>query len=223
VVIIVRKRYPYIFTGWFWYAITIAPVTGIVQIGMFGSLLTSDRYTYLPFIGIAMMVSWGIPQLFKSNYLRKRILFPASIAALAVLAFLTWQQCSYWKNSFELANHDLQVTAYNKIAHALAHNLRGRAYFELEQYQRAAEDFNEVVRLIPQCAECYFNRANAYNGMGQLSLAVEDYNDAIRLMPSFTHAYYFRGIAYKKLGMNQHAVDDYNQATRLGLLNRPQQ
>lgn len=222
-VITARKRFPCLFTGWFWYSITIAPVTGIIQIGMFGSLLTSDRYTYLPFIGIAIMVSWGIPQLFKNNYIRKRILFPASIATLAVLAFLTWQQCSYWRNSFELANHDLQITPHNKIAHALAHNLRGRAYFELEQYQQACEDFNDVVHLIPQCAECYFNRANAYNGLGRLSLAIEDYNEAIRLMPNFVHAYYFRGIAYKKLGMNQHVLEDYNQAVRLGLLQRPQQ
>ncbi len=218
-----RKRFPCLFTGWLWYAITIAPVTGIIQIGMFGSLLTSDRYTYLPFIGIAIMASWGIPQLFKNNNIRKRILFPASIAALAVLAFLTWQQCSYWKNSFELANHDLQVTSHNKIAHALAHNLRGRAYFELERYQQALEDFNEVVKLIPDCAECYFNRANAYNGLGQLSNAIEGYNEAIRLLPNFVHAYYFRGIAYKKLGMNQQALKDYNQAVRFGLLQHPQQ
>jgi len=190
---------------------------------MFGSLLTSDRYTYLPSIGIAIMVSWGIPLLFKNDLARKTILFPTGVITIAVLAVLTWHQCSYWKNSFELADHYLKVTLDNRTAHALAHNLRGRAYFEMEYYQQAAEDFNKVVRLIPQCAECYFNRANAYNGMGQLSRAVEDYNEAIRLMPNFAHAYYFRGIAYKKLGLNQHAVDDYNQAVRLGLLNHPQQ
>lgn len=223
IVIAARKGFPYLFTGWFWYAITIVPVTGIIQIGMFGSLLTSDRYTYLPSIGIAVMVSWGIPLLFKSNNIRKTILFPAGLVTLVALAVLTWQQCGYWRTSFTLANYNLQVTQNNNTAHALAHNLRGRAYFELEQYQQATEDFSEVVRLIPDCAECYYNRANACNGLGRLSRAIEDYNEAIRLMPNFVHAYYFRGIAYKKLGMNQKALEDDNMATRLGLLQRPPQ
>jgi hypothetical protein len=223
VVTATRKRCSYFFVGWLWYIITIAPVIGIIQIGMFGSLLISDHYTYLPSIGIAVMVSWGIPLFFKNDYTRKRILFPASIATVAVLAFLTWQQCSHWRNSFELSDYYLHVTPNNNTAHALAHHIRGVSYFEIEQYQQASKDFNEVVRLIPQCAECYFNRANAYNGLGRLSLAIEDYNEAIRLMPNFTHAYYFRSIAYKKLGMNQQAIEDYNYAVRLGLLQRPQQ
>jgi tetratricopeptide (TPR) repeat protein len=222
-VIVARKRFLYLFVGWLWYAITIVPVIGIIQIGMFGSLLTSDRYTYLPSIGIAIMVSWEIPLLFKNDFTCRTILFPAGIATLAVLAVLTWQQCSYWRNSFELAEYYLQVTPHNKTAHSLAYNLRGRANFEMERYQQALEEFNEVVRLIPKCAECYYNRANAYNGRDQLSHAIEVYYEAIRLMPDFVHAYYFRGIAYKKLGMNRCAIEDYNQATRLELLQRPQQ
>ena len=77
----------------------------------------ADRYTYFPFIGIAIMVAWGIPLLIKREDTRKKILFPAAIAALSIMAVFTWQQCGYWKNSIELFNHALQVTKDNYVAH----------------------------------------------------------------------------------------------------------
>ena len=61
----------------------------------------ADRYHYLPLIGIAVMLAWGIPLLIKREDIRKKILFPAAIAALAIWQFLTWQQCGYWKNSID--------------------------------------------------------------------------------------------------------------------------
>ena len=77
----------------------------------------ADRYTYLPSIGIAVMLAWGIPLLIKNENMRKKILFPAAMAFLAILTFLTWQQCGYWKNSIEIFNHALQVTKDNYLAH----------------------------------------------------------------------------------------------------------
>ena len=82
-----------------------------------GEQAMADRYTYFPFIGIAIMVAWGIPLLIKPEVIRKKILFPAAIAALAIMAFFTWQQCGYWKNSINLFSHALQVTKDNYLAH----------------------------------------------------------------------------------------------------------
>ena len=98
IVIMSMRRLPYLFTGWLWYVITLLPVTGIIQARNFSM---ADRYTYLPLIGIAVMLAWGIPPLIKNEDMRKKILFPASIAALAIMAVLTWHQCGYWKNSIE--------------------------------------------------------------------------------------------------------------------------
>ena len=58
-VIVMVKRLPYLFVGWLWYAITILPVIGIIQVGD----PMADRYHYLPSIGIAVMLAWGIPLL----------------------------------------------------------------------------------------------------------------------------------------------------------------
>ena len=115
-VIVMAKRLPYLFVGWLWYAITIAPVIGIIQISGTPYAM-ADRYHYLPSIGIAVMLAWGIPLLFKNEEIRKKILFPAGIAFLTIMAVLTWQQCGYWKNSITLFNHALQVTKDNYLAH----------------------------------------------------------------------------------------------------------
>ena len=71
-VIVMVRRLPYLFVGWLWYAITIAPVIGIISSGAHAM---ADRYHYLPSVGITIMLVWGIPSLIKSEDIRKKILF----------------------------------------------------------------------------------------------------------------------------------------------------
>ena len=242
VVIISMRRLPYLFTGWLWYVITLLPVTGIIQARNFSM---ADRYTYLPLIGIAVILAWGIPPLIKNEDMRKKILFPAAIAALAILAVLTWQQCGYWKNSIDICNHALQVTKDNYLAHinlgsalfdegkteeAIAHyseaisimpniilsyNKRGIAYAKLGRHQRALEDFNKAISQKPDDAISYNCRGNAYAELGQYQMAIEDYNKTIRLKPDNADAYNNRGTIYTKLGQYQMAIEDFNNAIRL--------
>ncbi|MFZ1036615.1 MAG: tetratricopeptide repeat protein [Smithella sp.] len=243
VVIISMRRLPYLFTGWFWYAITLLPVIGIIPVGGFSM---ADRYTYLPLIGITVILAWGIPSLIKSEDMRKKILFPAAMAFLAILTFLTWQQCGYWKNSIDLFNHTLQVTKDNYVAHnnlALAllaqgrtqeaidhyneaihlrsddiniYSNRGNAYAKLGQRQRAIEDYNEAISLKPDYATAYINRGNVYNELGQYKMAIEDFNKAVRLRPDYADtAYNSRGSVYFKLGQYQMALEDFTNAIRL--------
>jgi tetratricopeptide (TPR) repeat protein len=208
VVIVMIKRLPYLFVGWLWYATTILPVIGIIQINI---AAMADRYTYLPSIGVSIMLAWGIPLLFPRADMRKKILFPAGIATLAILAFLTWQQCGYWKNSFELFNHALQVTKDNY----LAHDGRGIIYGKLGQYQRAIMDFNEAIRLKADYVKSYNNRGLAYAKLGRYQQAINDYDEAIRLKPDYTKAYNNRENAYKDLGRQEGEMKDFNKAGHL--------
>jgi tetratricopeptide (TPR) repeat protein len=176
VVIYVVRKLPFLFVGWFWYLGTLIPVIGLVQVG---KQALADRYTYLPSIGIAIMLAWGIPLLFQHEYIRKNILFPAGIACLTILAILTWQQCGYWKNNPALFNHALHVTKDNY----LAHNARGITYGELGQYQMAIEDFNKAISLKQDYADAYFNRGYAYTKLGQYQRAIKDYDEVIHLKP----------------------------------------
>jgi tetratricopeptide (TPR) repeat protein len=207
-VIYFLKKLPFLFIGWFWYLGTLIPVIGLVQVGM---QAMADRYTYLPSIGIAIMLAWGIPLLFPREDMRKKILFPAGIAFLAVMAFLTWRQCGYWKNSISLSSHALKVTKNNYMAY----NNRGSAYAGLGQYQLAIEDLNKSILLKPNYNLAYCNRGIAYNGLGQYLLAIEDFNKAVRLKPDFASTYYSRGTVYSELGQYQRAIEDFNKVIRL--------
>ena len=243
IIIEAAKRLPYFFVGWFWFVITLLPVIGIVQIG--GGHTVADRYTYIPLIGIFIIVAWGIPSLIKNEAIRKNILMPTGIVILAILSVLTWYQCGYWANSIKLFDRTLRLTENNYFAHSAfglalfdegktqeamdhynqalsinseyagVYSNRGNAYAKLGQYQRAIEDYNEAIRLMPKYAPAYVNRGLSYARLSRLDQAIDDYNEAIRLKPTYIEAYNARGNAYARMGNDQLAIEDFNMIIRL--------
>lgn len=233
------KKLPFLFVGWLWYLGTLIPVIGLLQAG---SQAMADRYTYLPSIGIAIMLAWGIPLLFQRLEIRKKILCLGTLGVLCMLAVSTWMQCGYWENSITLFAHTLHVTKDNylayynlgcslseagKIQEAIenfnraisikpdyinAYNNRAVAYHKLGHYQRAIEGYNQTILLNPDNDLAYYNVGLSYMELGQYQLAINDFNKAIRLNPNHARAYNNRGIAYHKLGQYQLAIDDFNKA-----------
>jgi protein O-mannosyl-transferase len=212
-VILMVKRMPYLFVGWLWYAIALLPVIGIIR-----STLHSihDTYTYLPSIGIAIMLAWGIPSLFKSENMRKKILLPSSIFTIIIMLVLTRQQCGYWKNSVTIFSHAVKVTKDNHIAH----NNLGAALAEKGKTKEANYHFNEAIRIQPDYAIDYRaidnnNKGILYSRFAQYELANKYYNEAIRLNHNYSPAYYNRGSLYMNLGQHQLAIEDFNNFLRL--------
>ena len=210
-VVYLVKKTPFLAVGWFWYLGTLFPVSGLMQAG---DQAMADRYTYFPFIGIAIMVAWGILFLIQREDIRRKILFPAAIAALSIMAVFTWQQCGYWKNSIGLFSHALQVTQATKD-NALVHLNLGSALLVEGRIHEAIEHYNRAIRLKPDNADGYSNRGIAYTKLGQYQPAIEDFNNAIRLKPDNADAYNNRGTIYTKLGQYQLAIEDFNNAIRL--------
>jgi tetratricopeptide (TPR) repeat protein len=210
-VIVMMKRLPYLFAGWLWFSIVIAPVIGIIQISISAPYAMADRYHYLPSIGLAVMMAWWIPVLIKSEKIRKKVLFPAGIIFLAVLSFISWNQCGYWKNSITLFDHTLQVTDDNW----LAYDSRGVAYNDLGNYKQAIEDYGRAIEIKPGYAEAYNNRGTAYADLGNYSQAIENYDRAIKIKPGYAEAYNNRGTAYNGLGNYKQAIEDLNRAIKI--------
>ncbi|MBN1472401.1 MAG: tetratricopeptide repeat protein [Syntrophaceae bacterium] len=209
VAIIMMKRLPYIFVGWLWYVIGLLPVIGITQTGPHS---LHDLYTYLPSIGIAVMLAWSIPLIFHREAVRKKILFFAGIIVLVTLSFLTWKQCGYWQNSITLLQHDLKVT---KGGIALAHNNIAVALADKGNIEQAMSHYNEAIRLKPKYADPYNNKGTVYGAQGKYQLAIDNFNRAIALKPDFAKAHYNRGTAYAYMGRFQTAMENYNEAIRL--------
>jgi Flp pilus assembly protein TadD len=207
-VVRLTKNHPYLATGWFWYLGTLVPVIGLVQIG---SQSMADRYTYVPLIGVFIMVAWGIPDLLKKVPYRKEILASAFVFCLLGLSLLTFNQVGYWKDSLTLFNRTLDVTSDNPL---IMYN-RGKIYNRLGHYRLAIEDNNKVIEMKPDHADAYNNRGNAYSGLGDHRRAIEDYSKAIAIKPDHADAYYNRAIARGMLSDYRLAVEDYNNAIRI--------
>jgi len=77
----------------------LVPVIGLVQVG---SQAMADRYSYLPLIGIFIMVAWGAPDLFKRLPHKKIILGFGAVLIIVIFSFLSWQRCQLWRDNFVL-------------------------------------------------------------------------------------------------------------------------
>ncbi|MGB5218065.1 MAG: tetratricopeptide repeat protein, partial [Smithella sp.] len=235
------RKMPFLFAGWFWYLGTLIPVIGLIQVG---SQAMADRYTYLPSIGIGIVLAWGTAYLIKSENIRRRVVLPTAIALLAVLIILTFQQCGYWKNSVMLFHHTLKVTKNNDKMHHnlgthfykegkfreaidhfskaininsnyLSYNSRGVIYARAGMYQQALSDFNKSISLMPNNINGYYNRGLVYDKIKKYQLAIGDFNKVISLKNDYVDAYNNRGIVYAKLGQYESAIEDFTKTISL--------
>src|SRR6266550_4789657 len=93
---IYRKTRPYLLVGWLWYVIMLLPVIGIVQVGLQGH---ADRYSYLPHIGLYVVLTWLIADVFSLVRYRRAVLAAVGIGIVIVLSACAWKQTTYWRNS----------------------------------------------------------------------------------------------------------------------------
>ena len=105
-----RGRYPFLLTGWFWYLITLLPVIGLIKIGAFAH---ADRYTYIPLIGIGIVLVWGVPEILNQLPFQKPVLAITATTTLVLLSFLTWKQVAVWTDSRSLFEHAIRSTKSN--------------------------------------------------------------------------------------------------------------
>ncbi|HYA40834.1 MAG TPA: tetratricopeptide repeat protein [Syntrophobacteraceae bacterium] len=208
--IVVRKTktHPFLPVGWLWFAGTLVPVLGIVQVGW---QAMADRYTYIPLIGLFIIAAWGVPELFQGWRLRSEALYALASIVLLFLCIGASMQVGYWRESLSLYNHALKVTADNDI---IRHNL-GDAYSRLGDYGRSIPEFNRAIEMNPGKADVYNKRGVAFAALGDYGKAIRDFDRAVRIDPENAMAFTNRGSAYTRLGNQRHAIDDFNRAIEI--------
>jgi Flp pilus assembly protein TadD len=176
VVLLVRRR-PAYFVGWAWYLGTSLPVIGIVQVG---SQSMADRYTYLPQIGVALMIAWGLAD-FGAHWPKARAaLAVGAVVALAALSAATWVQVTRWRSSETLFTHALSVTRDNYIALS---NL-GTALAESGRQAEGNEMISRAFQINPMFRTAVFDRAGDYYARrGMAPEAAEQYRKALAIEP----------------------------------------
>jgi protein O-mannosyl-transferase len=200
-----RKYLP---VGWFWFVVTLVPVIGFVQVGLQGF---ADRYTYIPYTGLFIMIAWGIPELLSKWPQRKAALGLSMVIILTILGICTQRQVGFWNNNLTLFSHAIEVTQNNYIAH----NNRGVFYDNLGRYQDAIEDYKQAVKINPDYSESYYNLGVAYDDLGRRQEAMEAYRQAIKIKPDYAASYLNLGVTYYRLGRYKDAVEPYKQAIKI--------
>ena len=107
------RRRPYLAVGWFWFLGMLAPVIGVVQVGLQSM---ADRYSYLSLTGVLIMVAWGANDLLGGDRIGRWTLGILGGAAVAACVVLTPRQVGYWKDSETLFRHAVQVTWLTTIS-----------------------------------------------------------------------------------------------------------
>jgi tetratricopeptide (TPR) repeat protein len=208
-VILTRRHKPYLFTGWFWFLITLAPVIGIVQVG---NQSMADRYTYIPFIGLFVIVAWGG---WDALSLLRIPPFAQALGAsipLVLCAGLTHAQLRYWHDSLALFQHALNVTGVNAVAEA---NL-GFAFAEQGQHDKAIARYKAVLQRYPRLTpDTWYNYGQSLAATGKLEEAINAFQNALKLNPSFSNAHRNLAFALVRTGRQQEALIHFGDAVRL--------
>jgi hypothetical protein len=209
--VLANRERRYLFVGWFWFVGTMVPMINLVQIDV---TWVEDRYAYICFIGLFLMVCWGLSDLFSERHMPRSALPVLSAAVLLALAAATLRQVKYWSDPVTLWNRTLQVTRGNwRIEEELGTILikDGRTEDGLRLYYRAHQERPQSSQILLAIAFVEQQRRN-------LKVAIVDYSEVLAVSKdSSVNAQILAnmGHAYGDLGDATNALKCYREAQRL--------
>ena len=202
------RRRPWLLVGWLWYLGTLVPVIELVQAGSFSH---ADRYTYIPLIGIFVMVAWGLDEIWATRRVPTAAGACAAALLVAAYALAAAHQTAYWKNSETLIRHALDATTDNAVARnnlgATLSN-QGKREAAREQYQRALLIDPAYVRSIDNLGALLFEE-------GKCDEAMEKYNAVVAINPRYLPTRVNLGTALAKACKYEEAEAQFAVALRI--------
>ena len=203
-VLVLRSR-PWLATGWFWFLGTLVPTIGLVQVG---AQSMADRYTYLPVVGLLIVVVWGVAEMF-SKHPRGKI-FSVTLAGAALLGCVltTPVQLAHWRDSISLFRHALEVTTDNYVAA----NCLGKAYEKNGDATHALVLYRSAVETEPRFPQSQFNYAMLLLGFGDEPGALQHLQVAAALEPRNVDVQFHLGIFFAKHQSWTNAVNCFSNA-----------
>ena len=235
-------RYKYLPVGWCWYLGTLVPVIGLVQVG---EQAMADRYTYIPLIGLFIIVAWGITDLLSGWKYRNCVLAVVAPSVILFLSVTAYIQTSFWRNTVTLFEHASQVTDGNYLVHHFlgqyllkqgefdkviyhesqalliepdfpqANNSIGIALVRKGKLPEAVVHFKRTIQMKPDYAEAYSNAGGALLDLGRYDEAMPYLTTAIKLDSNIAEAHYNLGIIYAKRGSLDKAVEHLTKTIQL--------
>ena len=199
--LVLRRKAPSLFFGWFWFLVTLLPVLGLVQVG---KQALADRYTYVPFIGLFVAIAWGVPAVVAGWRPRRVVLAAAAAAVVVALAAATSARVAVWRDSETLFLDAIEKTDGNYLAHI---NL-GNHYIETNRVSEALAHFQEAERIRPDEPEAHVGLGYAYVLQARVEDAARSFERVLALQPR-------HGVALNNLARIRFLEGEIPEALRL--------
>lgn len=202
--------------GMLFFMVNIVLVLQFITVGM---TVTSERYTYLPYLGLFFIIAMWL-----SEYLDKKttststrfIVVGTLIILLVAFAVTSYSRAKVWKSNKTLWND--AAKKYPKCA--IAHYNIGAYYFKEEINDALAlNSFNNTLKYDPGYIKALVNRGILYTRMKEYAKAETDFNRAIELDPTFAETYKNFGVLHNFIGNYEKAISDYTSYLKLEPLN----
>lgn len=196
------RSYPFLIVGWLWYLGTLVPVIGLVKIGAYAM---ADRYSYVPLIGIFIILAWGVPALLSKGRYRKVVYAGLGVFTIVLCLVMTWFQVRVWQNQYTLFAHAVEVTSDNY----LAHNGLGRALKKQGKLDEATNQFFEALRIKPDFLPTYINLGSIYYIQNKTDEAITYFSKAVQKNPNLVNAHNSLGMLYDQQGQVDKAIEHF--------------
>ena len=203
-----RFRFPWMTVGWLWFLGTLVPVIGIIQVG---TQAMADRYTYIPMIGLLMLVVWSFEHWVKSVPGVRALVSVLAAGSVLSCLVLTRLQLSYWHDSISLFTHALSVTTNNPVAH---HSL-GLALANAGRSAEAIAHYQEALRLMPNSAPAHYNLGIEMASAGKFDQAAFHLSEALKLDPTSEKLHNNLGVVLAQQGHFEAAMEEFKRSMQL--------
>lgn len=207
-VLLLVRKHPYLAVGWFWFLVTLFPVSGFFRATKF---LMADRYAYVPLIGLFILLAWGGAAIAAHAPRMKRPLAACAAVYALAMGLCGTVQTSYWQNSFVLFRHVIDVNPRN----ALAYKNLGTAFASARQYEQARAQYLKGIEITPDDSELHASLGGALTKMGRIGDAIEEYRKAVAISPDLAAAQYGLGNLLAKQRKYEEAMAAYSEALRV--------
>jgi tetratricopeptide (TPR) repeat protein len=207
-VIMQIRRRPYMAVGWLWYFGTLVPVIGLVQVG---NQALADRYTYIPLIGLFILIAWGATDIFGRWRINR--IFSAVTAVILILALsaVSNMQVRHWANNITLFSHAVKVTRNNYLAHLSL----GKALYDAGRDRQARQHYTDALRINPNSTHAHVNIGSGLLAQGKIGEAMDHFNKAVQLNPDFAEAHNNLGLALVRIGKIENSIPHFRQALKI--------
>ncbi|HNZ32230.1 MAG TPA: tetratricopeptide repeat protein, partial [Smithellaceae bacterium] len=183
------RRYPYVPVGWFWYLGTLVPVIGIVTIG---DHTMADRYAYVPFIGLFVMIVWSMEHVSVKFAVMKKPLIFISVVVILLLVWASHQQIKKWATTEILFEDVIKKNPNNYFAYQVV----GQEMAKKGENDRALNYYDLAIKANPRFWSAYNNKGLILQTMGRREEALENFQQAIQVNKFSADAYYNIGLFY---------------------------